>query len=139
MYIHVTQVHGEWRRYAAFLVFQLLDSNGTVVSETHRLLCEPKHAVGLSDPEIRATVAKTGPSTFELKFRSKRAALFVYLDYPEEADHTLSDNGFLLWGGGTKTVIMEVAGHGSGNSEEKVRRGLSVMSYYPQKDHANTP
>ena len=76
-------VRGDHRRYAAFLVVELLDADtGAVLSEAHLLLCEPKHAAGLSDPELRASVHRVtaaGEGKFEIRFRAKRVALFVYL------------------------------------------------------------
>ncbi len=75
------QVHGDPRRYSAFLRFQLVDvGGGRVLSESTRLLCEPKHASGLADPGLRvAEVKRVADDRFEVHLSTDRVALFVYL------------------------------------------------------------
>ena len=73
-------MNGDSRRYSAFLLFRLLDSDGVFLSQTHRLLSEPRHAVGLSDPRIRSEIKETAAKdVFEIKIQADRVAMFVYL------------------------------------------------------------
>ncbi len=130
------RVFGDHRRYAAFLLFELLDSEGKVISETHLLLCEPKHAAGLADPQLKASVKRKDNTSFEIRFRSKSVALFVYLESSIEGAR-FSDNGFVLWGG-ARTVILRLPPDVAGSvGEKEVQESLTVMSYYPQKQEGD--
>ena len=106
----------------------MLDPEGQeVISETHKLLCEPKDAAGLADPELRAAVTSLGPRSFEVRFRSSRVALFVYLD--TSVSGRFSDNGFILWGG-AKTVIFNATESSKTLSAPEFKKSLRVMSYF---------
>ena len=47
------------RRLVSLITIHLMDkTSGRVMADTHKLLCEPKAAVGLEDPKLRAEVKK---------------------------------------------------------------------------------
>ena len=97
------------------------------ISSAHRLLCEPKQAVDLSDPQIRARVEKIKENEFAVTLRAKRLALFVALEAEGLGATRLSDNGFVL-SEGERTVTVAV--EGDGVTVDDVKDAISVRSYY---------
>jgi len=128
-------VQGEYRRYAAFFTLSLEDSvTGKVISEAHKVLSEPKHALGLLDPNMKAHAEvekeeSQGGSVFRLRLSVERPALFVYLDSALEG--TFSANGFILWRP-SSTVIFRSPQRGI--ALERFRKSLTVLSYFNEDD-----
>ncbi len=116
----------DFRRLTTFLHLDLKKEGGEVISSTYQLLCKPQHAVGLSDPLLRASLTSEDSSgqTFLLRLQANSVALFVQLD--SDLEGVFSDNGFMMVKPRKKITFRTSRPRSLG----EVKRSITVMSYF---------
>jgi len=90
-----------------FLFFVNLKINSKIVSENFASFVKPKY-IEIVNPEIKTKIKKTGENTFSIKLKSKKPALWLWLELIN-IDATLSDNFFCLSPSSEKTVTINPA------------------------------